>query len=404
MLTPGRKTNRHERHSAAWGKRKVLLSLLAVLIVAKFALAQANGNSRGSAVSSKLAADVAAFAQRTEPGQKVNLIVQYRQQPRAAAMARLQSNSAHVTQNLNLINAVAATMPASSLASLAKDPDVVHVSLDHQVSQTSTNTDFYDQAVNAPYAWSSGLDGSGVGVAVIDSGITDQGDFSGANGSRVVYSTNLNFDGINNAFGHGTHVSGILAGNGTNSSGNGYFKTFKGIAPNANLLSFRVLDGLGISTDSVVIAGIQQAISLKSAYNIRVINLSLGRGIWESYTVDPLCQAVEAAWNAGIVVVVAAGNSGRDNSMGTNGYATIGAPGNDPYVLTVGATRTLDTTTRVDDVVTSFSSKGPTLGDHIVKPDLVAPGNCIGSLRVAGSTLDTVYPQFRQGSANGGTP
>jgi serine protease AprX len=105
--------------------------------------------------------------------------------------------------------------------------------------------------------------------------------------------------------------------------------------------------------------------------------------------VDPVCQAVEAAWKAGIVVVVAAGNSGRDNSYGIDGYGTINAPGNDPNVITVGATKTNGTATRLDDTVASYSSKGPTLLDHIVKPDLVAPGNRIVSLEVPGSTIAT---------------
>jgi serine protease AprX len=107
---------------------------------------------------------------------------------------------------------------------------------------------------------------------------------------------------------------------------------------------------------------------------------------------DPLCQAVEAAWQAGIVVVVAAGNEGRNNSVGNNGYGTIMVPGNDPYVITVGAMRTLLTSTRTDDLVTSYSSKGPTLIDHIVKPDLVAPGNLTISVEVPNSTLSTAYP------------
>jgi serine protease AprX len=123
-----------------------------------------------------------------------------------------------------------------------------------------------------------------------------------------------------------------------------------------------------------------------------VINLSLGRPVYESYTQDPLCQAVEAAWQAGIVVVVAAGNEGRDNSMGTNGYGTIGAPGSDPAVITVGATKTADTPTRLDDNIASYSSKGPTLIDHVVKPDLVAPGNRTVSLQSPGSFLATNYP------------
>ena len=108
----------------------------------------------------------------------------------------------------------------------------------------------------------------------------------------------------------------------------------------ANLVNLRVLDENGEGNDADVIAAIQKAIALKDKYNIRVINLSLGRGVFESYTLDPLCQAVEQAWKAGIAVVVAAGNEGRDNSVGNQGYGTITAPGNDPFVITVGAMNT----------------------------------------------------------------
>src|SRR5262249_52090391 len=153
------------------------------------------------------------------------------------------------------------------------------------------------------------------------------------------------------------------------STGTNFFLTFRGLAPNANLINLRVLDQNGRGTDSGVIAAIQQAIQLKSKYNIRVMNLSLGRPVFESYAVDPLCQAVEKAWKAGVVVVVAAGNQGRDNSRGTEGYATIQAPGNDPVVITVGAMKTMGTPSRADDLIASYSSKGPTLVDHIVKPD-----------------------------------
>ena len=151
----------------------------------------------------------------------------------------------------------------------------------------------------------------------------------------------------------------------------------------------RVLDQYGAGTDSAVIAAIQRAIQLKDKYNIRVINLSLGRPVYGSYKDDPLCQAVEQAWKAGIVVVVSAGNDGRNNSAGTQGYATITAPGNSPWAITVGAMNTVGTLSRADDKITSYSSKGPTLIDHVVKPDLVAPGNRILSLRDNGSYLTT---------------
>src|SRR5262249_31167197 len=149
------------------------------------------------------------------------------------------------------------------------------------------------------------------------------------------------------------HVAGIIAGSGRMSMCPSCTRTLKGIAPGATLLDLRVLDQNGSGKDSSVIAAIQQAISLKNRYNVRVINLSLGRPVSESYKQDPLCQAVEAAWKAGIVVVVAAGNSGRDNSQGTDGYATITAPGNDPYVITVGAMKAMDTGARNDDLIAS---------------------------------------------------
>jgi subtilisin family serine protease len=127
-------------------------------------------------------------------------------------------------------------------------------------------------------------------------------------------------------------------------------------------------------------------------------NLSLGRPVFESYTVDPLCQAVEQAWKAGIVVVVAAGNEGRNNSAGTFGYGTITAPGNDPYVITVGAMKIEGTALRVNDLIASYSSKGPTLLDDIVKPDLVAPGNLIIST-MAGGTLQHEFGNTNQALA-----
>jgi serine protease AprX len=232
-------------------------------------------------------------------------------------------------------------------------------------------------------------------VAVIDSGISPVADLywyntqTAAYGLRIVYSQNF-VEGVADAsdyYGHGTHVAGIIAGAGWSSFGNRYSHTFRGIAPNTNLINLRALDHNGIGSDSSVIAAIQAAISLKEQYNIRVINLSLGRQVYESYTLDPLCQAVEAAWKAGIVVVAAAGNEGRNDDFSTEGYGTVAAPGSDPYVITVGAMKTSGTPMRGDDTVASYSSKGPTAFDHVVKPDLVAPGNQVVSLLAASSEL-----------------
>src|SRR6266403_4004705 len=239
------------------------------------------------------------------------------------------------------------------------------------------------------------LDGTGVGVAVIDSGVYPVADLywfnmlTGAYGLRIVYSQSF-VPGTTDAsdyYGHGTHVAGIVASAGWMSTGKNFSHTFKGIAPNANIINLRVLDQNGAGTDSSVIAAIQTAISLKSTYNIRVINLSLGRQVYESYTLDPLCQAVEAAWNSGIVVLAAAGNQGRNDSASTEGYGTIAAPGNDPYVITVGVMKTADTPTRIDDTLASYSSKGPTAYDYVVKPDIVAPGNQVVSILAPNASL-----------------
>ena len=347
------------------------------------------GATLASAGPKKMSKDL----RQQSSAQWVNVIVQYRVPPSQKHFAKVAARGGTLHQNLPLINAAAFAVQGRSLAALAKDSNVAYVSLDRTVRATATVTDLYDQAVLAPYGWSKNFSGSGVGVAVIDSGITGGRDFtlSSGTGSRIVYNQNF-VSGQNTAadlYGHGTHVAGILAGNGMNSRGTSFRKTFMGIADGASLINLRVLDQNGSGNDSAVIAAIQRAISLKSKYNIRVINLSLGRPVYESYKLDPLCQAVEAAWKAGIVVVVAAGNEGRNDSVHTDGYGTIAAPGNDPYVITVGAMKPMGTSTRADDLIASYSSKGPTLLDHVVKPDLVAPGNLMVSV-LASSTATLV--------------
>lgn len=179
------------------------------------------------------------------------------------------------------------------------------------VSSGLTVLDVANGSTPLPY------DGDDIGVAVIDSGVNTVDDLKDASGhSRIVYNESFipKDDGTNDDYGHGTHVAGIIAGNGKHSTGGKYTYTVRGIAPGANIVNLRVLDDHGSGTDSAVIAAIQRAIQLKATCNIRVINLSLGRNIPSSYTSDPQCQAVQQTWSAGIVVVVAAGNGGRDNS------------------------------------------------------------------------------------------
>jgi serine protease AprX len=320
-----------------------------------------------------------------DPSSTADVIVQFTQTPTNRHHQKVLSRGGVFKNSLHLIKGGAYSVPARSIWLLASDPEVVHISPDRKLKSM---LDLTDSAVNAGAAWTSGWTGIGVAVAVIDSGISSHPDLD----NRIVYKQDFVGGGTDDHFGHGQHVAGIIAGSGKSSTCSNCTRLLKGIAPGANVLDLRVLDQNGSGTDSSVIAAIQQAISLKTKYNIRVINLSLGRPVYESYTQDPLCQAVEAAWNAGIVVVVAAGNSGRDNSQGTNGYATITAPGNDPYVITVGAMKTMGTAARYDDLIASYSSKGPTSIDHVVKPDIVAPGNQVVSLLAGTSHFAQMFP------------
>lgn len=298
----------------------------------------------------------------------------------------IQQLGGQVIKPLPGVHALVALLNGSGIAILAKNPDVIYISRDRKVTALAGDA---TEAVNAPEAWQSGYTGAGIGVALIDSGINEHPDFQDEQHghSRVVFHQSFIHKKetvTQDEYGHGTHIAGLIAGDGLSSTGADYSQTFTGVAPGAHILNLRVLNVDGTATDSEVIAAIEHAISLRHKENIRVINLSLGRGVFESYKKDPLCKAVEKAWKAGIVVVVAAGNYGRYQP--TDGYATITSPGNDPYVITVGAMKTMGTPERSDDLIASYSSKGPTLIDHIVKPDIVAPGN----LLISTETPDTL--------------
>jgi len=373
---------------------KILISLLAASLLAPTAMFAEDHGSKKNHGDEKISED----ALKADSQSSMHVIIQYKSQPGWLQNLLLEVVKGNVLKHFNALDAVVAEVPGYSLKMLARDPNVSYISLDRKVGSrqfSSASAEYTTEPINAPAVWAQGFDGSGVGVAVIDSGITVVDDLQVGKGlvgniltsalqvvkggSKVVYnqsflpSSQTRSSNYTDAYGHGTHVAGLIAGTGSDSTGNKYFRTFSGVAPNASLINLRVLDANGQGTDSSVIEAIDAAIRLKDTYNIRVINLSLGRPIWESYTVDPLCQAVEKAWKAGIVVVVAAGNDGRDQALNPEGYGTIEAPGNDPYVITVGAMRTMATAGMQDDLLASYSSKGPSFIDHIVKPDVVAP-------------------------------
>lgn len=260
------------------------------------------------------------------PDGMVEVIVQYHP-VRGRKFTDEVAGLGRVHRSFRNISAVHMTVPVSSLQTLAANPRVAYISPNRK---TSSFLDITTQTVKANELWTSGWDGSGVGIAVIDSGVALKRDLATADGtrSRVVFSESfVPGEDASDQYGHGTHVAGIVAASGSESTGPSFTHAFKGVAPNANIVNLRVLDANGSGQESEVIAAIDEAIALKSNFNIRVINLSLGHPVYESFTLDPLCQAVEAAWKAGITVVVAAGNMGRDNTLGTNGYATITSPG-----------------------------------------------------------------------------
>ncbi len=392
---------RNERHGAAWGGGRFLL--LALIFIANPLFAQKPrpvSDDGASASSAKLSPDLAQMLKSKSGPMRV--IVTYKNAPSARQMSRAQFQGAKLNSNLSLVKAGAFTMSRAAILALASDDDVAFISPDRKLKGMD---DLTDSAVGVSAAWNAGYDGTGVGVAVIDSGVNDNHadllDWYGYQ-SRVLYhqdftgTTTTNASGATwDLYGHGTHVAGIIGSNGALSNGR-----YSGMAPNVNIIDLRVLDQNGSGSDSMVIAAIQRAIQLKSTYNIRVLNLSLGRGVPTSYVNDPLCQAVESAWRAGIVVVVASGNYGRLSVNGSNGYGTVTAPGNDPLVLTVGAMKTMNTGTRTDDQIASYSSKGPTTFDHVVKPDIVAPGNSIVSIIDHGSTLEAKFPANKRIGSN----
>ncbi|HZI81099.1 MAG TPA: S8 family serine peptidase, partial [Vicinamibacterales bacterium] len=248
----------------------------------------------------------------------------------------------------------------------------------------------YKPRVNATAA-----NGAGVTVAVIDSGIAGEAFETG----RILTSRDFT-SGLANppaayaadAYGHGTHVAGLVGSN---------QPELRGVAPGVKLVNLRVLDSTGQGTTSNVLLALQWAVVNRAAYGIDVVNLSLGHPIYESAHTDPLVQAVETAVRAGLVVVVSAGNMGQNLDTHEVGYAGITSPGNAPSALTVGALKTLDTERRGDDLVADFSSRGPTWYDAFAKPDVVAPGHRLVSLAGANERLLLDLPTMAGLTASG---
>jgi serine protease AprX len=354
----------------------VRTATIAIGLVASIA---ASGYAAGRA---RLSGDLA--EQLAAGSQSIDVIVQGTQ----AAVDDVASRYG-VTITRRLKSGAVLRVNAGQLDAIAADGAFDHLSGNARIESSMAIT---NPAIGANQLWQGedglpALNGKGITVAVIDSGIDAR---HNALKGRVVATVDFTGGDGSDHFGHGTHVAGIVAGQPGRIPD---ARTIEGVSAGAYLINVRVLgdDGSGLASD--VLEAIDWAIDHKKQYNIGVINLSLGTPVVQSYRDDPLCQAVERAVAAGIVVVAAAGNAGT-NDQGQMVYGGITSPGNDPFALTVGALNTHGTPQRSDDTLASYSSRGPTAIDLNIKPDVVAPGNRIVSSEASGSYLVTTYPEL----------
>ena len=302
----------------------------------------------------------------------------------------IEGAGGRVRRKLTGMNAKVVELPNAALLTLSDNPHVKRISLDRKTVAARDRTTITIGAT--AIRDTLGYDGSGIGVAIIDSGITSwHDDLTGLGGGQRVTRFVDVVNGRETAYdeyGHGTHVAGIIAGNGFDSGGR---RT--GVAPGASLIVLNVLDSQGQGRISDVIAALDYVVANKDALNIRIVNLSIAAGVYESYDTDPLTLATKRAVDAGIVVVVAAGNNGR-GPTGRDQYGGVAAPGNAPWVITVGSSSHMGTSNRGDDVMAVFSSRGPSAINHAAKPDLVAPGVGIESLSDPNSAFYTTRAAY----------
>jgi serine protease AprX len=332
--------------------------------------------------------------------------------PRSSTVEKLVERlGGVVVDQLELIGGFTARVPAGALVRLAGDPGVSAITPDAKLTMDVWSGAGWESAVGlldynpittagsmynvaqivtgAGGFWEDGFDGSGVDVALIDTGVVPVNGLTTP--GKVVNGADLSFESQSERFryldtyGHGTHMAGIIAGRDDQvpqTISTGYWQRFVGMAPGARIVNVKVGDFQGSTDVSQVIAAIDWVVQHRydNGMNIRVINLSYGTDGGQTYALDPLAFAVEQAWKKGIVVVVAAGNDG-------NSFA-LRNPAFDPFVIAVGATASGTTLSTNDDTVQSFSN----CGNDARSVDIVAPGKSIVSLRNPGSFADLNYP------------
>ena len=290
-----------------------------------------------------------------------------------------------ITRSLPLVGGLSATVPADRLPELAGRPEVRGVTADRRARVStiewdeSTTASTFATTSGAKASWALGARGASIGVAVLDTGVAPHGDLA----SRLVAGPDLSGENDNrrDSYGHGTVMAGAVAGSGADSAP----ANRTGIAPRAHIVSVKVAGANGVTDVSTVLAAMDWVSAFKDTYGIRVMNLSWGVPSTQDPAVDPLSLGVQRLWQQGVVVVVAAGNSGPHPG-------TITKPGDDPVILTVGAYDDRGDLLDSNDVVPKWSSQGPT-AQGVAKPDLVAPGRTLVLARAAGSTVELEHPK-----------
>ncbi|MGA3184931.1 MAG: S8 family serine peptidase [Candidatus Dormibacteria bacterium] len=299
-----------------------------------------------------------------------------------------------VTEQIPLITASAAEVPSGALDWLSEQPGIVEVTPDGPVQLTSSSYSpttnagslySVEQSLGVDQAWQDGYTGSGIGVALIDTGVNPVVGLDAS--GQIINGADLSFDNSSSSLryldanGHGTFMAGIIAGRDPGATSGKYAgdtTDFLGIAPDSHIVNVKVGSANGAVDVSQVLAAIDWVVMHRydEGFNIRVLNLSFGTDSSQSYLLDPLAFAAEAAWREGIVVVAAVGNQG-------SGSTRLADPAIDPYLIAVGASQGSGSTL----AVAPFSSAGTSSRS----PDVIAPGTSIVSLRDPGSVIDDEY-------------
>jgi serine protease AprX len=330
-------------------------------------------------------------------GGRVRAIVRFTDEAsRVRGYSKLLGRGGRVGRSLNDVGGLTVVAEAAALDELAADSGVARISTDAPVHAGAFS---FVQGGRQPRTSGAlaarkhaGRHGAGVAVAIIDSGVQPHADLPASRIRAFVDFVNGRTAPYDD-FGHGTHVAGIVAGSGAASAG--LDDPYQGVAPDVDIVALKVLDGTGAGTTSDVIGALEWVAVNHRAYNIRVVNLSLGHPVFEPAATDPLVQAAEALTRRGIVVVASVGNLGLDPRDNKVGYGGVTSPANGASIIAVGGVDTQGTDVRSDDRVTDYSSRGPTRFDLRAKPDLVAPSHRVVSLASPASHLFDRYPHLQ---------